>query len=91
MDTTEIIRMSREALVMVLVLGGPTMLASVVIGTVVALFQAVTQIHESTLTFLPKLVLVGLVLAVTGGWMLELMVAYTQRSFENISRVGEER
>lgn len=91
MDTTEIIRMSREALVMVLVLGGPTMLASVVIGTIVALFQAVTQIHEATLTFLPKLILVGLVLAVSGGWMLELMVAYTQGSFENISHVGEER
>lgn len=91
MDTTEIIRMSREALVMVMVLGGPTMLASVVIGTIVALFQAVTQIHEATLTFLPKLILVGLVLAASGGWMLELMVSYTQRSFENISHVGEER
>jgi flagellar biosynthesis protein FliQ len=91
MDTAEIVRMSREALVMVLVLGGPTLLASVIIGTVVALFQAVTQVHEATLTFLPKLILVGLVLAITGGWMLELTVSYTQRSFSNISRIGEER
>jgi flagellar biosynthetic protein FliQ len=84
MTTTEVVKLGREALVMVLILGGPVLLASVIIGTIVALLQAVTQVHEATLTFLPKLLVVGLVLAAGGGWMLEMMVGYTTRTFHYI-------
>ena len=89
MNPTDIVKLGREALVMVLLLGGPVLLVSVVVGSVVALFQAVTQIHDQTLTFLPKLVLVGLVLAVSSGWMMELAVGYTTRTFNYIPNLTE--
>ena len=89
MNPTDIVKLGREALVMVLLLGGPALLTSVLVGSVVALFQAVTQIHEQTLTFLPKLALVGLVLALSSGWMMELMVGYTARTFNYIPTLSE--
>lgn len=84
MNPTDIVKLGREALVMVLLLGGPALLVSVLVGSTVALFQAVTQIHDQTLTFLPKLLLVGTVLALSSGWMMELAVGYTTRTFNYI-------
>lgn len=89
MNSTEVVKLGREALVMVLILGGPVLIASLIVGSVVALLQAVTQIHEATLTFLPKLIVVGLVIASAGGWMMELMVGYTERTFNNIQTLKE--
>lgn len=89
MNPSDIVKLGREALVMVILLGGPALLTSVLVGSVVALFQAVTQIHEQTLTFLPKLVLVGLVLALSAGWMMELVVGYTTRTFNYIPTLSE--
>lgn len=89
MNPAEIVKLGREALVMVLLLGGPALLVSVTVGTIVALFQAVTQIHDQTLTFLPKLVLVGLVLTLSSGWMMELAVGYTTRTFNYIPTLTE--
>ena len=89
MNQTEVIKLGRDALMMMLILGGPALITSLVVGTVVALLQAVTQIHEATLTFLPKLVLVGVVLASTAGWMLEMGVAYTTYSFNHITQLGD--
>lgn len=89
MNTTEVIKLGREALVMVLILGGPVLVASLIVGTIVALLQAVTQIHEATITFLPKLLIVGLVIASAGGWMMELMVGYTTRTFHNVQMLKE--
>ena len=89
MNPADIVKLGREALVMVLLLGGPVLLVSVIVGSVVALFQAVTQIHDQTLTFLPKLVLVGLVLTLSSGWMMELAVGYTTRTFNYIPTLSD--
>lgn len=89
MNPAELVKLGREALVMVLLLGGPVLITSLVVGTVVALLQAVTQVHEQTLTFLPKLLVVGLVLAASAGWMLEITVGYTTRTFHTIPRITE--
>jgi flagellar biosynthetic protein FliQ len=90
MNSAEVVRIGRDAFYMVLLLGGPALAVAVVIGTLVSLVQAVTQVHEQTLTFLPKLLVVGGTLVFASGWMLEQMVSYGERSFENIRTVGNE-
>jgi flagellar biosynthetic protein FliQ len=78
----EVMRIGQEAMRMTLLLGAPVLIVSLVVGSLVSLFQAVTQVHEQTLSFLPKLVAVLGVLAVGGGWMLEQTVAFATRSFD---------
>ncbi len=89
MNVSEASRIAREALLVVLLVGGPVLVLTAVIGTIVSIFQAVTQVHEQTLTFLPKLVGVMILLAVTSGWMVQKIVDYSSRSFERISTAGQ--
>lgn len=65
---------------LVLVLIGP----SLVVGLVVSVFQAATQINEQTLSFLPRLVVTLLTIVVTGPWLLAMLVEYTDRLFKEI-------
>ena len=60
----------RESLLVALKLGAPILILSIVVGLVVAIFQAATQIHEQTLTFVPKILVTALLLLVLGSWML---------------------
>lgn len=84
MTESEVIRIGQEAMRMALVISGPVLLVSVIVGVLISLVQAVTQVHEQTLTFLPKLLAICAVFAISGGWMLEQTVAYAQRSFDRI-------
>ena len=84
MNESEVIRLGQEALRMALVISTPLLGVAVIIGTLVSLVQAVTQVHEQTLTFLPKLLGIFAVLAFAGGWMIEQTVAYAERSFDRI-------
>ena len=70
----------REGVGVALKIGGPLLL-SMAVGVFVAIFQAVTQIHEQSLSFILKLLVVVLVLLVGGGWMLELLLDYTKYLF----------
>ncbi|MEN9787411.1 MAG: hypothetical protein RLZZ299_2675 [Pseudomonadota bacterium] len=87
MTLSEVTRIGREALLVTLLVGGPVLLLTALVGSLVSLFQAVTQVHEQTLTFLPKLVAVTLLLAVGSGWMIEKTVDYATRSFHRIATV----
>lgn len=89
MTLAEILRLGREALQMTLLLSAPALLVAIVVGTIVSLVQAVTQVHEQTLTFLPKLVGVVAILALAGGWMLEQTVDYATRTFDRIPAVTQ--
>jgi flagellar biosynthetic protein FliQ len=89
MNVSEVSRIAREALMVALMVGGPVLLVTATIGTLVSIFQAVTQVHEQTLTFLPKLIGVALLLAVASGWMMQQMVDYSTRSFSHIADVRE--
>lgn len=71
----------REAMVVALKLGGPILVLSMLAGILVAIFQAVTQIHEQSLAFIVKLIIVILILVVAGGWMLETMLDFTRQLF----------
>lgn len=72
---------AREALMTALMISAPILIVSLVIGILISLFQAVTQINEVTLTFVPKILGVFAVTAVMGPWMVGTMVSYTQRLF----------
>ena len=63
----------------------PFLLVSMIVGVVIAIFQAVTQIHEQTISFILKLTVVILVLLVGGGWMMENLLDYSRRLFELIA------
>lgn len=82
MDVTEVMGVMQEAMLVVIKLAGPLLLLSMLVGVAVAIFQAVTQIHEQTLGFILKLAAVGLVLIVGGGWMLENLQEFTVMLFD---------
>ena len=82
MDTTMVTGVLREAVGVVIKLGGPMLVLSMAAGVVVAIFQAVTQIHEQTISFILKVVIVVGVLLLGGGWMLTTLQEYTRELFE---------
>lgn len=73
-----------EAFLTVIKLAGPLLIISVIVGLVVAILQAATQVHEQTLTFVPKFIAIGLTLILLGPWMMETMNDFTIRLFEAI-------
>ena len=84
MSTEAIVRILREALLLVLILSGPPMAASMLVGLVVSIVQATTQIQEQTLSYVPKLVAVFLSIAILGPWMLVQTVRFTRILWEAI-------
>ncbi|MGB5233821.1 MAG: flagellar biosynthesis protein FliQ [Candidatus Macondimonas sp.] len=75
---------ARHGLWITILLAGPLLAAALIVGVVVGLFQAATQINESTLSFVPKLAAIALALMVAGGWMLGLLVDYTRELYQSI-------
>lgn len=71
----------REALMVALRLAGPLLIVSIVVGLVISIFQAATQIHEQTLTFVPKVVVIALLLLMMGSWMIAVMEDFVYRIF----------
>ena len=84
MTPESVLTQSNEALKLALLLGAPLLLTSLVVGLVIGLFQAATQINEMTLSFIPKVIAMAAVLVLTGPWMLGMLVDYTRRLIENI-------
>ena len=87
MNPETIVRIMRESLLMVLLLSGGPMLASMLVGFVVSILQATTQIQEQTLSYVPKLVAVFLTLMIMGPWILSQAVRFTIVLFESIPLV----
>jgi len=67
-----------------LLVSAPILLVGLVVGIVISVFQAVTQVHEMTLTFVPKIIAVMLALLVAAPWMLDMLVSFTHNLFSNI-------
>ncbi len=82
MDTAMVSDILREAVTVSLKLGAPMLILSMAVGVIVAIFQAVTQIHEQTISFILKLVVVVAVLLFGGSWMLTTLQDYTKTIFE---------
>lgn len=87
MDAQTVLSMGRDALVMLLTVSLPVLLTVLVVGLAVSIFQAVTQINEATLAFVPKLVAAVVVFAIAGPWMLSTLVDYLRRMIESIPRM----
>ena len=77
-----------EAMLTIVKLGGPPLLAALVVGVIVALFQAVTQINEATLAFIPKLLALGVTMMLLGSFMFSTLSAYTRLLFDRMIAVG---
>ena len=82
-----VIRLGQETLLLVLTVGGPVLIVALVVGLAVSIFQAVTQIHEMTLTFIPKIIAVGATLVLTLPWILQRMVDFTIRLLASIPTI----
>ena len=82
MDTVLITELLREGVWVVIKLCAPMLLLSMSVGVLLAIFQAVTQIHEQTLSFIFKVTVVVLVLLIGGGWMMETLLDYARGLFE---------
>ena len=84
MTQETVLQLGRNALEMSLILAGPVLVFGLVAGLAVAVFQALTQIHEMTLTFIPKIGATILALALFGPWMLQKMLNYTIALVESV-------
>lgn len=85
---TQLIQIFREALYLVLLVSAPPVLASMLVGLGVSIFQATTQIQEQTLTFVPKIIAVFVSLIVAGPWIGEQLIRFTKLLFETIATVS---
>ena len=81
MTQGEALSIFRNALLVTIKLAGPILVLSIVIGLVIAIFQAATQIHEQTLTFVPKLLVIAIILMVTGSWMINVLSDFMKDMF----------
>ena len=84
MNQDTITHLSVQAMEVTLKVSAPFLVAGLVVGLLVSIFQAATSIQEQTLSFIPKIVVVGIVVAVGGPWMLDQLVGYTQALFLSI-------
>ncbi len=80
-----VLKLGQDALRTSAMLAAPLLIAALVTGIAVSIFQAVTQINEATLTFIPKLVVIAVVLVVAGPWMIDIMTTYTTNLIDNIA------
>ena len=84
MSPETVISLGQHTMEVVALLSGIVLLPALAIGLIVATFQAATQINEMTLTFIPKLMVIGVVLTMAGPWMLQVMVTFSTRLIESI-------
>lgn len=80
-----VIHLGQDALRTTAMLAAPLLVSTLVVGLAVSIFQALTQINEATLTFIPKMIVVALVFVLAGPWMMDVMSSYTINLFENIA------
>lgn len=85
MSIESVISVIQKAVTMILLLSAPMLLIGLLVGLLVSVFQATTQIQEATLAFVPKIVAVLLSLVIFGPWMIASLVSYTRELFENVN------
>ncbi|MEA4987049.1 flagellar biosynthesis protein FliQ [Anaerovorax sp. IOR16] len=81
MTVSNALQIMQEAIVLATKLAAPMLLISMLIGLIISIFQAATQIHEQTITFVPKLLLIAIILLAGGSWMLESLMDFTNQIF----------
>lgn len=84
MTPDTVIDLSQQALYVLTLLAAPMLISALAIGLLIGMFQAATQINEMTLSFIPKLLVLVLAIAIAGSWMLDLLLNYTRNLYLNI-------
>jgi flagellar biosynthetic protein FliQ len=82
-----VVHLALQALVVTMKVAGPVLLAALLVGLLVSIFQAITQIQEMTFAFIPKIIAVGVIVALAGPWMLDTMLTWTHELFSGIPAV----
>ncbi|MDI6604125.1 MAG: flagellar biosynthesis protein FliQ [Thermoanaerobacteraceae bacterium] len=85
MNTGIVLDIGREALKITILISAPLLIIALLVGLIISIFQATTQIQEQTLTFVPKIIAVFISIILFGPWMLTTMINYTQKLFMNIN------
>jgi flagellar biosynthetic protein FliQ len=89
MSPEDVINIGKKAIETILLTSAPMLTAALVIGLVISIFQAATQINEQTMTFVPKIVAVFLTLLIFGPWIIELLITFTTGIISQIATVGQ--
>lgn len=84
MTLDQVISIGKETIGTTLLVAAPSLVISILVGLLISIFQATTQIHDQTLSFVPKILAVMLSMMVFGGWMLKVIIDFTQRLLENL-------
>ena len=87
MDSQQVFTFGQQSLYVLLMVSAPILLTVLAVGLVVSIFQAATQIHEATLSFVPKIVAAVAVLGFAGPWMMTTLVEYLQRTLQSLPSV----
>ena len=90
MSVGDVIDITSQAIWLIIKCSAPMLLASLVVGLIVSLLQTITSIQEATLTFVPKLLVILLMLVLTGGWMMQTIVEFTVTLFNNFGNYVHE-
>jgi flagellar biosynthesis protein FliQ len=88
MTPEDVIHIGKKAVETVLLTSAPMLLAAMVIGLVISIFQAATQINEQTMTFIPKIVAVFVTLLIFGPWIMDLLITFTTGIISQVATVG---
>ena len=88
MTEDTILQIFKDAMIVVFKIAGPLLIISMIVGLVIAIIQAATQVHEQTLTFVPKLVIIAVLLFVLGSFFTSSLVEFMQRIMDMIAEVG---
>ena len=84
MTEAYVLTLAQNAITMMVVLAGPALIISLIIGSLISLVQAATQINEVTMTFVPKIIGIGLILVFLGSWILQQMLVFTANLFNSL-------
>lgn len=87
MTPETVLNIARQTIEVTALLAGPLLIASLIVGLIIAMFQAATQINEMTLTFIPKLITIGMVLMIAGPWLLQILMGFTVRLIQSIPQL----
>ncbi len=85
MSQGAVISIMKDAISTALLMASPFLLVSLVIGIIISVFQAATQIHEQNVIFVPKIICTALLMVLLGSWLISMIMAFTQRIFSNIN------
>ena len=89
MSPETVVHIGRKAVETVLLGAGPMLIAAMVVGLIISIFQAATQINEQTMTFIPKIVAVFITLLIFGPWLMNLLITFATGIFTSIATVGQ--